>query len=209
MAGAGVTAPPAGPPGGPGRPGPAWPGAGQSRAEAKGAGQHISAAGFLQVFGPLWYEQQLLYPSGGTTRQDRTMPEPEPAAADASPSSADADTPGLMLLCTTLATWWLLTCPDAVYLNQWPVPTAEQAADRAAGLPPARSPLPPRRASRDARPIPAHLRQRTRRRCDRLCGVRFRRHDLGRHDRPPDRAEAGRPGSHHPCCAPCTTTACA
>src|SRR5260370_4835565 len=104
-------------------------------AEAKAAGQYISPGSLTRIFGPLWYDhQELLRPSGGT-RHDG-IPEPGPAAGKAGPSSAEAGTPGLALLYTTLATWWLLTCPGAVHLIQLLVPAAEQTADRAAGLQP-------------------------------------------------------------------------
>ncbi len=62
------------------------------------------------------------------------IPEPGPVVADAGPSSAEAGTPGLALLYTTLAAWRLLSCPNAVYISQQPVPAAQHAADRAAGL---------------------------------------------------------------------------
>src|ERR1022692_2026742 len=84
-------------------------------AQAKAAGQYISPGSLTRIFGPLWYDhQELLRPTGGSTRHDGNIAEPGPAAADAGPSSAQAGTPGLALLYTTLATWWLLTCPDAV-----------------------------------------------------------------------------------------------
>lgn len=103
-------------------------------AQAKAAGQYLSPGSLTAIFGPLWYDhQELLYPGSGGTRRDDSIPEP---AADVGLSSAEAGTPGLALLYTTLATWWLLTCPDGVRLSQQPVPTAEQAADRAAGLQP-------------------------------------------------------------------------
>jgi hypothetical protein len=106
-------------------------------AQAKAAGQYISTASLTRIFGPLWYDhQELLRPGGGSTRRDGGIPEPEPATAEAGPSSAEAGTPGFTLLYTTLATWWLLTCPHAVHLSQQPAPAAEQAADRAAGLRP-------------------------------------------------------------------------
>lgn len=101
-------------------------------AQAKAAGQYLSPGSLTAIFGPLWYDhQELLCPGSGGTRRDGSIPEP---AADAGLSSAEAGTPGLALLYTTLATWWLLTCPDGVHLSQQPVPAAEQAADRAAGL---------------------------------------------------------------------------
>jgi hypothetical protein len=101
---------------------------------AASAAPHIDAGFVTRLFGPLWYDhQELLHPRTAATRVGR-VPQPEPAA-DASPPGAEAGTPGLTLLYTTLATWWLLTCPgDAVRLSQQPVPAAEQAADRAAGL---------------------------------------------------------------------------
>jgi hypothetical protein len=104
-------------------------------AEAAKASQHIDAGFVTRLFGPLWYDhQELLRPRRAGTRDD-SVPEPEAAAADASASGVQAGTPGLALLYTTLATWRLLTCPgDAVHLSQQPSPTAEQAADRAAGL---------------------------------------------------------------------------
>jgi hypothetical protein len=105
-------------------------------AQAKAAGQYISPGLLTRIFGPLWYDhQELLRPGGGGTRHDGSIPELGPAA-DAGSSSAEAGTPGLALLYTTLATWWLLTCPDAVHVSQQPVPAAEQATDRAARLQP-------------------------------------------------------------------------
>lgn len=74
-------------------------------------------------------------PRQGSTRHDGSIPGPGPAADAGSPGAEDS-TPGLALLYTTLATWWLLTCPDAAHLSQQPMPAAEQAADRAAGLQP-------------------------------------------------------------------------
>jgi hypothetical protein len=106
-------------------------------AEARAAGQHIEAGfGFVrQIFGPLWYDhQELLCTRANGIRNDAGIPEPGPPAADAGLSGTEAGTPGLVLLYTTLATWCLLTSPDAVHLSQQPVPAAEQAADRAAGL---------------------------------------------------------------------------
>jgi hypothetical protein len=106
-------------------------------AQAKAAGQYISPGSLTRILGPLWYDhQELLRPSGGSTRHDGSIAEPEPAAGKAGPSSAEAGTPGLALLYTTLATWWLLTCPGAVHLSQLLAPAAEQTADRAAGLQP-------------------------------------------------------------------------
>ena len=105
-------------------------------AQAQAAGQYLSPGALTAIFGPLWYDhQELLRPAGGSTRRDRSIPEPEPAA-EAGPSGAEAGTPGLVLLYTTLATWHLLTCPDGIHLSQQPEPAAEQAADRAAGLRP-------------------------------------------------------------------------
>ncbi len=98
-------------------------------------GLYISAGSVIRIFGPLWYDpQELLGPGAGSTRHDSSMPEPGPAVADTGPSSAEAGTPGPVLLYTTLATWQLLACPAAVNLSQQPVPAAEHAADRAAGL---------------------------------------------------------------------------
>jgi hypothetical protein len=118
-------------------------------AKAQAAGRHISAGSVTQIFGPLWYDhQQLLRPGPDSTRPGAGLPEPGPAASDAGPSSAEtgtsglellarsiaACTPGLALLYQALATWWLLTCPNAVNLHRQPVPAAVLAADRAAGL---------------------------------------------------------------------------
>jgi hypothetical protein len=104
-------------------------------AEAAAAGQHLSPAELLEAFGPLWYDhQEMLFPGGDRTRRGRSIP--EPATANAVPSASEPGTPGLLLLCTTLATWSLLTGSDAVNLSQQPVSAAEQAADLAAGLRP-------------------------------------------------------------------------
>ena len=106
-------------------------------AQAQAAGLYISAGSVTRIFGPLWYDhQELLRPRAGSTRLGASNAEPGPAVADAGSSSAEAGTPGLVLLYTTLATWRLLTSPNAVYLSQQPVPAAELAADRAAGLRP-------------------------------------------------------------------------
>jgi hypothetical protein len=103
-------------------------------AEAKAAGQHIDAGMVTRIFGPLWYDhQELLRSRRSGTRHGGGIPEPGPAAGSGT-SGAEAGTPGLVLLYTTLATWWLLTSRDAVHLSQQPVPAGEQAADRAAGL---------------------------------------------------------------------------
>jgi hypothetical protein len=103
-------------------------------AEIRAAGQPISAGAVTRIFGPLWYEyQELLRPRRGSARHGSSIP--QPATAEAGPSSAEAGTPGPTLLHITLATWWLLTCPDAaVQLTRQPAPDAEQSADRAAGL---------------------------------------------------------------------------
>lgn len=104
-------------------------------AQARAARLYLSAGSVTRIFGPLWYDhQELLRPGPASTRHDASIPEPGPAASGASPAGAEAGTPGLVLLYTTLATWQLLTCPAAVNLSQQPVPAAEQAADRAAGL---------------------------------------------------------------------------
>ena len=106
-------------------------------ADAEEAGQHLISTGFLPVFGPLWYDQQLLLrPGGGTATEHRDVPVPGPAAADAGRPAADPGSPVLALLYTTLATWYLLPRPDAVQLSQQAAPAAGQAADRAAGLHP-------------------------------------------------------------------------
>ncbi len=100
--------------------------------QATAAGQYLSPGSLTAIFGSLWYDhQELLRPAGGCTRRDGSIPE---QAADAGPPGAEAGTPGLVLLYTTLATWHLLTSPDGARLSQQPVPAAEQAADRAAGL---------------------------------------------------------------------------
>ena len=105
-------------------------------AQAHAAGQNTDAGFVTQIFGPLWYDhQELLFPRASGTRPSGSTPEPSPDAAGSGASGKEADSPGLVLLYTTLATWWLLTCPDAVHLSQQPVPAADQAADRAAGLP--------------------------------------------------------------------------
>ncbi len=102
-------------------------------AQARAAGQHLSAGSVTQIFGPLWYDhQELLRPGAGTTRHDGAIR--SPPAADAGLGRGEAGTPGLVLLYTTLATWHLLTSPDAAHLSHQPVPAAEYAADRAAGL---------------------------------------------------------------------------
>jgi hypothetical protein len=103
-------------------------------AEARADGQHVDTSSVPQIFGQLWYDHQdLLRPRDADTR-DGSTPGPEPAAG-ARPSGTGAGTPGLVLLRTTLATWWLLTGPGAgVQLSQQPVPAAERKADRAAGL---------------------------------------------------------------------------
>jgi hypothetical protein len=103
-------------------------------AEAAAASQHVDAGLVARLFGPLWYDhQELLRPRRAGTR-DGGIPDPE-TIPDASAPGGEAGTPGLALLYSTLATWWLLTCPgDGVLLSQQPVPAAEQAADRAAGL---------------------------------------------------------------------------
>lgn len=103
-------------------------------AQARAAGLYLSAGSVTRIFGPLWYDhQELLRPGAASTRRDGGIPGPGPAAGGAGPAGAEAGTPGLVLLYTTLATWQLLTCP-AVNLSQQPVPAAEQAADRVAGL---------------------------------------------------------------------------
>ncbi|HTT50490.1 MAG TPA: hypothetical protein VMH35_03700 [Streptosporangiaceae bacterium] len=104
-------------------------------AQAQAAGLSLSADSVTRIFGPLWYDhQELLRPGAASTRPGSSIPQPGPAVADAGPSSAEAGTPGLVLLYTTLATWQLLACPAAVSLSPQPVPAAELAADRAAGL---------------------------------------------------------------------------
>lgn len=104
-------------------------------AQAQAAGLCISAGSVTRIFGPLWYDhQELLRPVAGSTRHGSGIPQPGPAVPDAGPSSAEAGTPGVVLLYTTLATWQLLACPAAVNLSPQPVPAAELAADRAAGL---------------------------------------------------------------------------
>jgi hypothetical protein len=104
-------------------------------APARAAGLYLSAGSVTRIFGPLWYDhQELLRPGAARTRHASSIPEPGPPACGAGPSGAEAGTPGLVLLYTTLATWQLLTCPAAVNLSQQPVPAAERAADRAAGL---------------------------------------------------------------------------
>jgi len=103
--------------------------------QAQAAGLYVSAGSVTRIFGPLWYDhQELLRPGAASTRPGSGIPQPRPAVADAGPSSAEAGTPGLVLLYTTLATWQLLACPAAVSLSPQPVPAAEHAADRAAGL---------------------------------------------------------------------------
>jgi hypothetical protein len=103
-------------------------------AEIRAAGQPVSAGAVTRIFGPLWYDhQELLRPSRGSARHGNSIP--QPATAEAGPASAEAGTPGLTVLYITLATWWLLTCPDAaVQLTRQPAPDTEQTADRAAGL---------------------------------------------------------------------------
>ena len=104
-------------------------------AQAQAAGLYVSAGSVTGIFGPLWYDhQELLRPGAASARHNSTIPQPGPAIADAGPSSAEAGTPGLVLLYATLATWQLLACPAAVSLSPQPVPAAEHAADRAAGL---------------------------------------------------------------------------
>jgi hypothetical protein len=104
-------------------------------AQAQAAGLYVSAGSVTRIFGPLWYDhQELLRPGAASTRPGSSIPQPRPAVADADPSSAEAGTPGLVLLYTTLATCQLLACPAAVSLSPQPVPAAEHAADRAAGL---------------------------------------------------------------------------
>lgn len=103
--------------------------------QARAAGQHLSVGLVTRIFGPLWYDHQdLLRPAGDIAGQGDRVPKPGPAGADASGPGGEAGTPGLVLLYTTLATWQLLASPDVVHLSRHPVPAAEQAADRAAGL---------------------------------------------------------------------------
>lgn len=97
-------------------------------AQAREAGQILSPGMMAEVFGPLWYDTQTLLCA--------TRPADQLAAADPAPDEAEAVVLGLDLLYTTLVTWWLLTHPGAVQLTCQPLPEAEQAADRAAGLRP-------------------------------------------------------------------------
>jgi hypothetical protein len=100
-------------------------------AAARADGQHASFGALTEAFGPLWYDhQELLRP--GTAPGGSAVPEPQATAAALSPP--EDGTSGLALLRTTLATWHLMTCPEAVQLSRRPLPAAEQAADRAAGL---------------------------------------------------------------------------
>jgi hypothetical protein len=104
-------------------------------AQAQAAGLYISAGSVTRIFGPLWYDhQELLHPGAGSTRHGSGIPQPGPAVPDTGPPGGEGGTPGLVLLYTTLATWQLLACPAAVGLSPQPVPAAELAADRAAGL---------------------------------------------------------------------------
>jgi hypothetical protein len=100
-------------------------------AAARADGQHASFGDLTEAFGPLWYDhQELLRP--GTAPGDSAVPEPQATAPASSPP--EDGTSGLALLRTTLATWHLMTCPEVVQLTRRPLPAAEQAADRAAGL---------------------------------------------------------------------------
>jgi hypothetical protein len=106
-------------------------------AQARADGAHIEPGLLAQAFGPLWYDHQdLLRPAAGSIPGTSGIPGPE--RDDAGPPPGDEPgTPGVVLFYTTLATWDLLTRPDAgVRLSQHPVPAAEQDADRAAGLRP-------------------------------------------------------------------------
>lgn len=104
-------------------------------AQACAAGQYLSAGWVTRIFGPLWYDhQELLHPTTGDTCHHTATSEPCLGAADAGSRSDESGTPGLVLLYTTLATWQLLNSPDAIHLSRQPVPAAEHAADRAAGL---------------------------------------------------------------------------
>ncbi|MGH3156270.1 MAG: hypothetical protein ACRDNF_06815 [Streptosporangiaceae bacterium] len=107
-------------------------------AQAQAAGQRIDAGSMTQIFGPLWYDHQImqLRPHASSIRFASGNPAPELLTRAAGESAAEAGTPGRVLLATTLATWRLLTRPDAgVHLSQQPMPADEQDADRAAGLP--------------------------------------------------------------------------
>lgn len=105
-------------------------------AEAAGHGRGEQGVrlgvGVLSLFGALWYDdQELLYPL------DDETPAPDPAPADPTGDDPGGDTDPARnaQIYTTLATWWLLTTPDtAIDLTRQPLPAAEQAADRAAGL---------------------------------------------------------------------------
>jgi hypothetical protein len=108
-------------------------------AQARADGAHADPELLAQAFGPLWYDHQdLLQPAAGNTPGTSSIPGPERDDAGTPPGDGDQPgTPGVVLFYTTLATWHLLTRPDAgVRLSQHPVPADEQDADRAAGLRP-------------------------------------------------------------------------
>jgi hypothetical protein len=105
-------------------------------AEARATGQPVDAGMITRIFGPLWYDHQELLRPHASAAVPGGVPGPDSASMGLAGAGAEAGTPGLMLLYTTLATWWLLACPDAVRLSHLPLPAAEHAADRAAGLRP-------------------------------------------------------------------------
>jgi hypothetical protein len=93
-------------------------------------GQTIQT-GFVDIFGPLFYDrQQQLTPSPHHT-QDHP-PAPSPATDSVSGGTSDTE-----LIHATLATWWLLKFPAASQRStQHKPPPAERTADRRAGLTP-------------------------------------------------------------------------
>lgn len=102
-------------------------------AQAQAAGRHLPASATTRIFGPLWYDHQDLLRPARPPSATATSQSPDQEVTGAWPDE-EAGTPGLVLLYTTLATWRLLASPAGVDLSQQPVPPAEKAADRAAGL---------------------------------------------------------------------------